>query len=124
MRAAARAEPVSLRSKGGGPEVYDDRMVTWVCPGHLRKYVKEMTRLRGSENEPIKEREVYIGALELDKALEEGLKRDEDRLKAAAEAHGLSLEGEQYEENYRRLIVQLVKAGLDAAEVKPPKLKK
>lgn len=121
----AGAEAVSLRGGGdGSAELWDDRLVTWVCPGPLRRYVKEMARSRSSSTKSVKEREVYVGALELDRALEEGLKAESVRLRAYAAAQGLDLTGDQAEAHFRELVVRLVKAGLDAAEVKPPKPKK
>jgi hypothetical protein len=121
--AAAGAEPVSLR--GGGDEVVGlgDKMVTWVCPGPLRAYVKEMAHKRSTPTNPVKERDVYIGALELDRTLEEGLQNETARLRAFAEAQGLPLGARDpnFEQNYRKVILQLVKAGLDAADAKHSK---
>lgn len=103
---------VSLRGGDEGLEEYGDRTVTWVCPGHLRKYVKDQARSRPGA----KERDIYIDALELDRALEEGLAGDAARLRTFAEAQGLSLKTD-----FRRVILAAVKAGLDASEKKPRK---
>lgn len=114
MRAGAA---VGLRGEDeSAPEEWDDKMVAWVCPGPLRKYVKEQTKRRGKG---ITERAVYIEALELDKALEEGLSTEGARVRAFAAAQGLDLK-----RDFAQVIVRLVRAGLDAADVKPQRAKK
>lgn len=117
-----RADAVSLR--GGGDEVeLGDRMVTFVCPGPLRLYVKEQARTRTTPSEQVKERDVYIGALELDRALEVGLKDDGARLRAYAAAKGLDLR-----KDFEKVIVAAVHERMEAFEAEglrlPPPPKK